>query len=220
MVALTAIAMACSSDREASTPGAGASNAGSLNAGSSGAPPAGGSEATAGSGGAPIGIGAGASAGGSAGSGGAGPGVAAGAAGASAGAAGASAGAAGTGAGGASALSFQADIWPVYTMTRDPPFVYPGLGPFASCVDGGVCHGGSPGGAGLSMTDTATAYSMLIDVPSTSSLCGDTLRVAVGSPEQSCLIRFYEGRLRDELEWVSDAEIDLMRTWITQGALP
>lgn len=105
-------------------------------------------------------------------------------------------------------------------MTRDPPFVYPGLGPFASCVDGGVCHGGSPGGAGLSMTDAATAYSMLIDVPSTSSLCNDTLRVAVGSPEQSCLIRFYEGRLRDELEWVTDTEIDLMRTWITQGALP
>jgi hypothetical protein len=216
MLALTAIGMACSSDRETSAPGAGASPAGSLTAGSSGAPPAGGSEAGAGSGSGPIGSGAGTSAGGSAGSGGAGPGVAASG---SAGAAGASAGAAGTAGGGTNALGFQADIWPVYTMTRDPPFVYPGLGPFASCVDGGVCHGGSPGGAGLSMTDAATAYSMLIDVPSTSSLCNDTLRVAVGSPEQSCLIRFYEGRLRDELEWVSDAEIDVMRRWITQGAL-
>jgi hypothetical protein len=70
------------------------------------------------------------------------------------------------------------------------------------------------------MTDASTTYSMLIDVASTSSLCDDTLRVVVGSPEQSCLIRFYEGRLRDELEWVNDAEIDVMRTWIRQGALP
>jgi hypothetical protein len=70
------------------------------------------------------------------------------------------------------------------------------------------------------MTDAATAYSMLFDVPSTSSLCADTLRVVAGNPEQSCLIRFYEGRLRDELDWVDDAEIDLMRAWISQGALP
>jgi hypothetical protein len=69
------------------------------------------------------------------------------------------------------------------------------------------------------MTDASTAYSMLIDVPSTSSLCDDTLRVVAGSPEQSCLIRFYEGRLRDELGWVSDVEINLMRSWISQGAL-
>ena len=70
------------------------------------------------------------------------------------------------------------------------------------------------------MADAPSAYSTLVGVPSTSSLCNDTVRVVVGSPEQSCLIRFYEGRLRDELDWVEDSEIDLMRAWISQGALP
>lgn len=214
LMALIAMAIACSSDREASEPGGGANSAGSLTSGSSGAPSTAGTEAAIGGGGSPISIAAGTSSGGSAGS-------TAGSAGARPlDPAGGSAGAAGTGGSGSNTLSFQADIWPVYSMTRDPPFVYPGLGPFGSCVAVGVCHGGSPGGANLSMTDASVAYSMLIDVPSTSSLCDDTLRVVAGSPEQSCLIRFYEGRLRDELDWVNDAEIDLMRTWISQGALP
>jgi hypothetical protein len=129
-------------------------------------------------------------------------------------------GGAGAGGSASNALSFEADIWPIFAMTREPPFVYPGLGPFGSCVAAGVCHGGSPGGAGLSMTNASASYSMLINVPSTSSLCDDTLRVVAGSPEQSCLIRFYEGRLRDELDWVNDVEINLVRTWISQGALP
>jgi hypothetical protein len=118
------------------------------------------------------------------------------------------------------ALSFEADVWPVFEMIRDPVFVYPGGTEYESCVTVGVCHGGSNPGARLSMTDPTTAYEMLLNVPSTSSLCDDTIRVVAGQPNQSCLIKFYEGRLRDELDWVDTAEIDLVREWIAQGALP
>jgi hypothetical protein len=35
------------------------------------------------------------------------------------------------------------------------------------------------------------------------------------------LVLFYQGRLgTDDLGWVDDAEIELMREWIRQGALP
>lgn len=121
---------------------------------------------------------------------------------------------------GAAPLSFAADIWPIYQMTREPPFVYPGGTTYGSCVVGGVCHGGERPGAGLHMPDAQTAYQMLLEVPSQSSLCQGTLRVVAEHPEESCLILFYEGRLHDELDWVDDAEIDLMRHWIAQGALP
>jgi hypothetical protein len=70
------------------------------------------------------------------------------------------------------------------------------------------------------MADAGTAYDELLGVASTSRLCDDTIRVVPGQPEQSCLILFYEGRLRDELGWVETGEIDLVREWIAQGALP
>jgi hypothetical protein len=125
------------------------------------------------------------------------------------------------GSGGAQALSFRADIYPVFQMIRDPAFVYPGAGSFDSCNDTGVCHGGEVApGAGLGMMDVDMAYAELFGVMSESELCNGTIRVAAGNPEQSCLIRFYEGRLRDELDWVDNDEIDLMRRWIAQGALP
>jgi hypothetical protein len=121
---------------------------------------------------------------------------------------------------GSEALSFEADIWPVFEAIRDPVFVYYGGSTYQSCTTTGVCHGGDDPGAGLSMADADTAYDQLLGVPSTSSLCGDTVRVIPGEPEQSCLVLFYEGRLRDELEWVDTAEIDLVREWIAGGALP
>jgi len=121
---------------------------------------------------------------------------------------------------GTEALSFEADIWPVFSQTRDPVFVYPGGTEYEGCTTGGVCHGGRSPGAQLFMTDAATAYSNLIDVPSSSALCAGTIRVVAGDPESSCLVLFYEGRLRDELDWVDDAEIDFVREWIAQGALP
>jgi hypothetical protein len=117
-------------------------------------------------------------------------------------------------------LSFEADVWPVFAMTRDPVFVYPGGTTYESCVTGGVCHGGPAPGANLRMNDAAQAYEMLLDVPSNSDLCAGTIRVVAGNPAVSCLILFYEGRLREELAWVDAAEIDLVRRWISDGALP
>lgn len=118
-------------------------------------------------------------------------------------------------------LSFATDIWPLWSMVRDPVFVYRGMDSYTGCTDVGVCHGGGNPGAGLRMPDQATAYAQMIDTPSVSSICAGTQRVAVGDPENSCLVLFYQGRLgSDDLGWVDDAEIDLMREWIRQGALP
>jgi hypothetical protein len=131
-------------------------------------------------------------------------------------------GSAGTsaGGGGARALSFEADIWPVFALIREPIFEYYDGSTYESCVTAGVCHGGTSPGAGLRMPDPDTAYQQLFEVPSRTSLCDDTVRVVPGNPEQSCLILFYVQRLRNELEWVNDTEIDLVREWIAQGALP
>lgn len=121
----------------------------------------------------------------------------------------------------AAPLSFATDIWPLWGMDRDPVFVYRGAGSYSGCADVGVCHGGETPGAQLSMADAETAYAQMIDTPSVSSLCAGTQRVAVGDPDNSCLILFYVGRLgKDDLDWVDDAEIELMREWIRQGALP
>jgi hypothetical protein len=117
-------------------------------------------------------------------------------------------------------LSFEADIWPVFALIRDPIFEYYDGSTYESCVTAGVCHGGTSPGAGLRMPDPSTAYEQLLNVPSRTSLCDDTLRVVPGDPDQSCLILFYLQRLQTELEWVNDAEIDLVREWITQGAAP
>jgi hypothetical protein len=128
-------------------------------------------------------------------------------------------GGAGGGAG-STALSFQADIWPVFDQVRQPAFVYRGTGSYEGCTANGVCHGGATPGARLSMIDSATAYAALFEVASTTSLCGGTIRVAPGDPDRSCLVLFYEGRLRDDLQWVDQAEIDLVRRWIAEGARP
>jgi hypothetical protein len=104
---------------------------------------------------------------------------------------------------------------------RDPAFVYRGMDSYSGCTDVGVCHGGENPGAGLTMPDAETAYAQLIDTPSVSSLCAGTQRVVVGDPENSCVVLFYEGRLgREDLDWVDDAEIELVREWIRQGAQP
>src|SRR5262245_24061354 len=140
------------------------------------------------------------------------------------GSSGASAGTTGAGAGttGASALSFQADIWPVIDQVRNPPFDYRGLGTYTGCTSAmSPCHRAASPGAQLSMTDAATAYANLLNVASVTSLCrtaGGTMRVIPGNPDQSCLILFYQGRLKDDLQWVSQAEIDLVRRWIAEGA--
>src|SRR5687768_1737070 len=195
-------------------------------AGASGASGAGGSlggagaEAGAGS----AGVGAGGSSLGGAGAGGSfgGMGAGGGLAGASAGSDGTSgsAGAAGTGGESSEPLSFASDIWPVFAEIRDPPFVYPTGDVYEGCTTIGVCHGGQNPGANLHMPDAETAYNELLNIPSLSVLCGETIRVVPGNPAESCLILFYEGRLRDELDWVEEAEIELVRRWISDGALP
>jgi hypothetical protein len=179
--------------------------AGQTNGGSAGSP-SGGNSGTAGS--AAGGSGMGGGSGGMAESGGAGAG---------AGSAGAtnSAGAAGTG-----ALSFARDIWPVFDKVRDPVFVYRGMGSYEGCTATGVCHGGEDPGAELYMPDAPTAYDDLLNVPALSNLCGDTVRVIPGNPDESCLILFYVGRLKDDLQWVDEAEVDLVRRWIAEGAEP
>jgi hypothetical protein len=94
------------------------------------------------------------------------------------------------------------------------------MGSYESCTTTGVCHGGGNPGAGLSMADSETAYAQLLNVPSTTGLCNRTVRVVPGDPDRSCLVLFYEERLRDDLEWVNDEEVDLTRRWIAQGARP
>lgn len=119
-------------------------------------------------------------------------------------------------------LSFAADIWPLWSRERDPVFVYRGMGSYSGCADETApCHGAPNPGALLSMADVDTAYAQMMDTPSTSGICEGTQRVAVGDPDQSCLVLFYVGRLGpDDLDWVDEAEIELMREWIRQGALP
>ncbi len=63
----------------------------------------------------------------------------------------------------------------------------------------------------------------VVNVASATSLCaqqGGTTRVLPGNPDRSCLILFYQGRLKDDLRWVPQSEIDLVRRWITKGARP
>jgi hypothetical protein len=131
-------------------------------------------------------------------------------------------GAAGAG-GGAAPLSFATDIWPVFKQVRNPAFVYRGMGTYSGCTAASPCHGSANPGARLSMIDSNTAYSALVNVASLTSLCvgrGATTRVVPGDPDSSCLVEFYVGRLKDDLQWVDQVEIDLVRRWIADGARP
>ena len=141
-----------------------------------------------------------------------------------AGATGGSTATGGTGGSGAAALSFAADIWPVFNEVRNPPFVYRGMGNYAGCTTAtSPCHSAASPGAGLNMRDVDTAYAALVNVASATPLCrsgGGNTRVLPGDPDRSCLILFYQQRLKDDLQWVDQAEIDLVRRWIAAGARP
>jgi hypothetical protein len=85
------------------------------------------------------------------------------------------------------------------------------------------CHSAASPGARLDMRDVNTAYNALVNVASATSLCaagGGTIRVIPGDPDRSCLVLFYQGRLKDDRQWVDQAEIDLVRRWIAEGARP
>jgi hypothetical protein len=129
----------------------------------------------------------------------------------------------GSGGGGAAPLSFAADIWPVFKQVRNPAFVYRGMGSYSGCTAASPCHGSANFGARLSMIDSNTAYAALVNVASLTSLCvgrGALTRVVPGDPDASCLVQFYVGRLKDDLQWVDQTEIDLVRRWIADGARP
>ena len=115
---------------------------------------------------------------------------------------------------GSAALSFETDIWPVLTMSRDPPLTDAN----DSCSGPMGCH--VTGAGGLAMPDVATAYTNLIDQPSSSVLCAGMAQVVPSEPDSSCFVVFYEDRLRDQLGWVDAAETDLVRAWVEQGAAP
>ena len=115
---------------------------------------------------------------------------------------------------GGGALSFENDIWPILTMPRDPPL----SGRSDSCSGANGCHLGGAGG--LVLPDSSTAYENLIDAPSSSELCADLLLVVASEPDASCFVVFYEQRLRDQLGWVNQAETDVVRAWVEEGAAP
>lgn len=120
----------------------------------------------------------------------------------------------GGGGAGAAALSFVSDIWPILAMPRDPPL----SGANDSCSGANGCHLGGAGG--LVLPSSAAAYANLIDAPSNSALCAGMLEVVAAKPDESCFVVFYEQRLRDQLGWVEQAETDLVRAWVEQGAAP
>jgi hypothetical protein len=111
-------------------------------------------------------------------------------------------------------MSFQEDIWPILSMARSEPF----SGMADSCSGTNGCH--LSGAGGLALPDPATAYTNLINTPSSSTLCGELLQVVPSQPDASCFVVFYEQRLRDSLGWVDQAETDAVRAWVAQGAQP
>jgi hypothetical protein len=118
-----------------------------------------------------------------------------------------------SGAGGG-AISFANDVWPILSMPRNPPL----SGSSDSCSGANGCH--LTGAGGLALPDVTTAYTNLIDTPSSSDLCAGMVQVVASQPDDSCFVVFYEQRLRDSLGWVDQEETDFIRAWVEQGALP
>ena len=88
-----------------------------------------------------------------------------------------------------------------------------------SCV---VCHSGAAAPQGLRL-DAASSFVNLVGVASTQD--GSLLRVAPGNPDQSYLIRKLEGgpnisggQMPQGGPFLSQATIDVIRQWITEGA--
>jgi hypothetical protein len=85
------------------------------------------------------------------------------------------------------------------------------------------CHAGANAPAGLRL-DAANSYAMLVGVASVER--PNILRVAPGDPNNSYLIQKLEGtaavgeRMPAGLPAVPQADIDIVRQWITEGAAP
>jgi len=86
-----------------------------------------------------------------------------------------------------------------------------------------VCHAGASAPQGLRL-DATNSYSLLIGVPSTE--VPSILRVKPGDPDNSYLIQKLEGhasvgaRMPFGGPYLDQATIDVIRQWITDGAMP
>jgi Bacterial Ig-like domain len=85
------------------------------------------------------------------------------------------------------------------------------------------CHSGASAPAGLRL-DSANSYAMLVGVASVER--SSVLRVAPGNPNDSYLIQKLEGtagvgeRMPAGLPALPQADVDIIRQWITDGAQP
>jgi len=108
-----------------------------------------------------------------------------------------------------------------------PPPPPPGFGPNFSEIQASVftpmcesCHSGGGASAGLSL-DAANSYTMLVGIASSQD--AGTQRVNPGNPNISYLIQKLEGPGVSGQQMppgapLPQADIDVIRTWITQGA--
>ncbi len=109
---------------------------------------------------------------------------------------------------GGASVSFAAQIQPMFT---------------ASCAKGG-CHFGGQPEAGLSLRAGAS-YLEIVNVPAT-TCTGGQVRVKPGSPSESYILNKLTGVgvcsgevLHRGEPPLAQAQIDLIRQWICQGAL-
>lgn len=92
----------------------------------------------------------------------------------------------------------------------------------------GYCHGGMA--AGLLMTDEATAYANLVEIAATLPVCGLSVRVIPGLPEESVMWRrvrpsaldmgdMCAGKMPEGSMGLDDPASQLVYDWIAGGAL-
>ncbi|MBD3298812.1 MAG: hypothetical protein GF341_09175 [candidate division Zixibacteria bacterium] len=102
-------------------------------------------------------------------------------------------------------ISFSADVQPILT---------------ANCTNS-ACHDATDPQEGLNL-EAGSAYGNLVDVNSSQN--SSLKRVDPGNPDDSYLVRKLEGtapgfRMPRNQPPLSDAQIQLIRDWIEQGAL-
>ncbi len=98
----------------------------------------------------------------------------------------------------------------------------------AQNCNSGYCHGAGAGG--LLLTDEATSYASLVGAEANAPMCGSTLLVAPGSPEESVLwyrtrpAALDEGmepcapKMPEGSDGLEEAEGGMLRDWIEGGA--
>lgn len=103
---------------------------------------------------------------------------------------------------GAAAVSYADEIFPMFLAS--------------GCTE---CHAGGNPAASLALEDAAQSYADMVDVASVAGQCPtQDLRVSPGSLEDSCLDVFFGNFLANGS--MTQAEVDLGRQWILEGAAP